>query len=322
MSLTVSRQSFEVTLWTFCGLSTIFLASRFAVRIWKKGRLRKSDYFLIIGLPSLFAGAALLQTTLDVLYAHWPASVWVHSPPVQQDGIIAAPRLTSAIELLWVAIYCVKASFFAQFKFHKPPYSYVSPSLTRYYWTAISICGLAFVFTLITPAVLCPNAAKCRYFSTHNTVALEIVLTVLDIVTDLLVLLIPIWLIRMANFTLTRAAINASFKSLSIFTVGIAAARLVFQYRADHNHINYLILTFWLSIEAAVAVIMASISSYRVVVLDYLTDYKARQDLNPTHRTCGQILRTWKVSCQNVVAKITAPLSRARLESPSELSLQ
>lgn len=147
----------QITLWTLCGLSTLFLASRMAMRKRKKGGLRMSDYFLLMSLPSLFAGAALLHSTLDELYTYWPMGVRTSSQPIDQSTAVTS-RLTSAIELLWVTIYCVKASFFAQFKFHRPPYAYVSPSLTRYYWAATSICGCAFVVTLVIPIVLCPNA--------------------------------------------------------------------------------------------------------------------------------------------------------------------
>lgn len=141
-------------MWTLCGVSTLFLASRFAVRMWKKGRLRKSDYCLIAALPFLFAGAGLLQSSLDQLYAHSPVTISKASGQLTSAG----PRLTLAIEMLWVAIYSVKASFFAQFKFHKPPYAYVSPRLTRYYWVAISLCVSTFLFTVIVSAVLCPSS--------------------------------------------------------------------------------------------------------------------------------------------------------------------
>ncbi|OAL53848.1 hypothetical protein IQ07DRAFT_482360, partial [Pyrenochaeta sp. DS3sAY3a] len=179
------------------------------------------------------------------------------------------------------SIYSVKASFFAQFKFYKPPYSYVSPHLTRYYWTAICMCGLAFAFTLIVVTVLCPNANGCRYFALHNTIVWETVLTVLDIVIDLQVISIPIWLITMANFDLTRAVINTSFKALSVFTVAIAACRLAFQYNADSHRVDYVSLTFWLVVEAVVAIIVASISSYRIVLLDYLSNDRIEQRPSP-----------------------------------------
>lgn len=146
-------------MWTLCGISTIFLASRFAVRIWKLGRLRRNDDFLVMALPCLLTGIVLLQSVLHELYAaHDNGDSTPKSPSNQHT--YGAYRFTAALELLWITIYCVKASFLAHFNFHKPPIAYVSPRLTRYHWAVISVCGLAFIFTLIVPAVLCPNESK------------------------------------------------------------------------------------------------------------------------------------------------------------------
>lgn len=127
--------------------------------MWKKGRLRKSDYFLILALPSLFAASALLQSCLDELYTQWPQDNYAAHQMFDHETY-AASRLAGAIELLWLAIYCVKASFFSQFKFYKPPYAYVSPRLTRYYWAAVGISVVAFIFTLTLTAILCSSASQ------------------------------------------------------------------------------------------------------------------------------------------------------------------
>ena len=74
----------------------------------------------------------------------------------------------------------------------------------------------------------------------------------------------------MANLTRSHAIINWSFKSLSIFATIVAATRLALQYNAHADRIQYVTLVFLLVVETAVAIIMASISSYRAVVLDQL----------------------------------------------------
>lgn len=127
--------------------------------MWKKGRLRKSDYFLIFALPCIFAGVALLQTSLDTLYAFESRLALGEEGRADPRGSTAA-RLASAIELLWIGIYSVKASFLAQFKFYKPPFAYVSVLLTRLYWVIVAVCGLGFLFTLTVPIVLCPSSCK------------------------------------------------------------------------------------------------------------------------------------------------------------------
>jgi hypothetical protein len=82
----------------------------------------------------------------------------------------------------------------------------------------------------------------------------------------------------MANFTLLRAALNAGFKSLSVFVIAVAVTRLAFlcDRRSQNNDQTATIL--WLMVEANVAIVAASVSSYRVVVLDYLCRRQVQQE--------------------------------------------
>ncbi|KAF2874263.1 hypothetical protein BDV95DRAFT_487300 [Massariosphaeria phaeospora] len=224
----------------------------------------------------LYVSLGLLRSNLNFLYVH-DAGIGVTGHTNFAGQTSGSSSITAAIELLWIAIYAVKFCFLAQFKFHKPPYAYVSLHLTRYYWSCIGICTAAFLFTVAQPIILCPNNGKCLYFQQSDTIAWEIAVTAVDILTDLLVISIPLLLIHMAHFTRSYTIINASFKSLSIFTIAIAATRLAIQINASHQRINYLPMTFWLSVEASLAIIMASISSYRVPILDCLQARTANQ---------------------------------------------
>ncbi|KAF2276895.1 uncharacterized protein EI97DRAFT_342676, partial [Westerdykella ornata] len=158
--------------------------------------------------------------------------------------------------------------FISQFKFHKPPYAYVSVALTRYYWVCVCICGAAFLFALSQPIAVCPTAERCQYYRTSSwAIALEVALTVIDIITDFLVMLIPVSLIFMANFSRLHSLINGVFKGLSIFSIIVAATRLAFILSRHSPRIDYVGLVFLLQVEGAVAISMASISSYRVIIL-------------------------------------------------------
>jgi hypothetical protein len=128
---------------------------------------------------------------------------------------------------------------------------------------------------------------------------------------------IPFSLIWMANFKLTHAAINAIFKSLSIFAIAIATTRLSVQYSSEKHSVDYTRVTFWLMVEATVAVIMASVSSYRIVVLHYLTSRSAQgmQLAEPARvdDRCDPSTRA-KSHHRHEVAKITnAPCSHGPL---------
>ena len=138
-----------------------------------KGKLMMNDYFIVVAFPALCISLGVLQSTIEALYRYQDSTS--HSTRVATvQGAGSAPRLTAAIELLWIAIYCVKFCFLVQFKFHKPPYAYVSKRLTRYYWTSVGICTMALLFTLIQPIILCPNAGNApRTSSCRNDAKLE-----------------------------------------------------------------------------------------------------------------------------------------------------
>ncbi|KAF2635402.1 hypothetical protein P280DRAFT_553788 [Massarina eburnea CBS 473.64] len=277
----ISPKEFQVTIWTLSAFAALFLASRFAVRISIKRKLMENDYFLVAALPCLFIACGLLPSILGLLSQNPDASPDPnHDFQSQFPG--ATPRLVATIELLWIVIFFVKFSFLFQFKFYKPPYAYVNVHLTRYYWMTIGVSCAAFLFTIVYPIVLCPNPGNCRYINQTNTASWEIAVAVLNIMTDLLVISIPTLLVRMANINRSHAIINCTFKSLSVFAIFVAVTRLVLQFNATGSGVNYFIFTFLLAIEAAVAIIIASISSYRVVLLNYLTGRRTKKGPNTT----------------------------------------
>jgi len=108
----------------------------------------------------------------------------------------------------------------------------------------------------------------------------------------LAVVSIPVVLIRMANFTLLRAALNAGFKSLSVFVIAVAVTRLAFlcDRRSQNDQIAIIL---WLMVEANVAIVAASVSSYRVVVLDYLCRRQVQQE-SVAREGAWELLNWWR----------------------------
>jgi hypothetical protein len=81
----------------------------------------------------------------------------------------------------------------------------------------------------------------------------------------------------MANMNYPYAMANGIFKSLSIFPIALAVARLALQYDTSTSRIQYVVVTFLLVVEIAVAIAMASISSYRFILLDHLDRRQTRE---------------------------------------------
>jgi hypothetical protein len=92
----------------------------------------------------------------------------------------------------------------------------------------------------------------------------------------------------MANHIRSYTIANLVFKSLSIFSIGVAATRLALQYDSTADRIRYVSVTFLLVVEATVALIMVSISGYRVVFLNLLAEWEREQATNSTRLTVRQ----------------------------------
>jgi hypothetical protein len=97
----------------------------------------------------------------------------------------------------------------------------------------------------------------------------------------------------MANFTLLRAALNAGFKSLSVFVVAVAVTRLAFLCDRKPQNNDHTATILWLMVEANVAIIAASVSSYRVVVLDYLCRRQVQQE-SVAREGAWELLNWWR----------------------------
>lgn len=95
-------------------------------------------------------------------------------------------------------------------------------------------------------------------------------------------------LVQMANHIRSFTIANLVFKSLSIFNIVVAATRLAIQYDSSVGRVRYASVTFTLIIEATTSLIMVSISSYRVVFLDFLAEWQRRKINQSTPLTVRQ----------------------------------
>lgn len=115
-----------------------------------------NDALVLFALPVIFVGAGLLQSNMEKLYPYQNLEAYVDAHEYEASASV----FLAALEMFWITIYCVKFSYLSSFKFHKPLYAFVSPSLTRYYWFATFVCALIFVFTLVGQVLTCPGLGK------------------------------------------------------------------------------------------------------------------------------------------------------------------
>ncbi|KAL8919447.1 MAG: hypothetical protein Q9172_004963 [Xanthocarpia lactea] len=131
------------------------------------------------------------------------------------------------------------------------------------------LLSLALFSVKLSTTVKCSTAtAAAKQNSTIRAAA------VLDIFTDILVISIPVALLWRVRISLRRKILLLFILSLSIFTMIVCIVRVAGSQLSDGS-VDSAWVTFWLHVEAAVAVVIVSITSYRsLFVKDKSTDRK------------------------------------------------
>ncbi|KAL1605191.1 hypothetical protein SLS60_004735 [Paraconiothyrium brasiliense] len=168
------------------------------------------------------------------------------------------------IVLSWTAVFAVKGSYFALFY---PMMSVMSKHVIWFYWAAAVFSAASwFVLAFGSNLILCKElgtaAVKC-YFSNskHGMLTLLAVTATLDGLTNLTIVVIPIFILRKSA---VRGAVRlgvGAFLMLSVFMLIcsiIRAAGVYYQGIIDCRWQSY-----WCHVEACIAVIMGSLTVYR-----------------------------------------------------------
>ena len=97
----------------------------------------------------------------------------------------------------------------------------------------------------------------------------------LDVVTDLMIVIIPIWVLWSVRIKLDQKFIIGIFLSLNLFMILVAIVRRTgLEY---HGTFDTVWLFTWHHIEACVAVIMISITAFRSIYVSSLQTSRARK---------------------------------------------
>ncbi|ETS87116.1 hypothetical protein PFICI_00944 [Pestalotiopsis fici W106-1] len=130
-------------------------------------------------------------------------------------------------------------------------------------------CVISWAFVVADPFIICPyfsvDAVQC-FTSTvdgRKTLGLTALVTVLDILSDIMVVSIPIIILRGSFLSRSTKFGLAVFLCLSIFMAICAIIRIAgFHYKGLEDDTWEF---FWQQVEGAVAVMMASITAFRTL---------------------------------------------------------
>ena len=140
----------------FFGIASSAVALKIGTRLYVRRRLFPDDCFLIIGLAFLCGAAALIWMVVRPLYALGSLAQDPHT--ILPSDVIAilhrGPYVLNLylafLTLTWSTLFAVKFSFLSLFRL-----LIRSKCLTRYYWIAVGLCIVSWMFCSFESLILC-----------------------------------------------------------------------------------------------------------------------------------------------------------------------
>jgi hypothetical protein len=268
----IKKLPFKVATNILLGIAILSVIGRVGLKIHHRRSFLADDYILFFGTACLIAGTAVLFYQLDTLYL---------GPAIQADPELVfyldahdlneliyneIKYLDTFFSLLWTATFSVKFSFLAFFW----KLVNAAENLRIFYRVTIVCTFIAWGFIICQPFIICPyfgwRSVKCyQQPNTRLYNALIITGTVLDIITDLMIVIIPILVLRRSPLKSRQKVAVGTFLSLSTVMIIVSITRSTKIHGPPNVPINVTWAIFWTHIEASVAIIMVSLTAFRTI---------------------------------------------------------
>ncbi|KAF2678560.1 hypothetical protein K458DRAFT_480822 [Lentithecium fluviatile CBS 122367] len=266
----------QLALGLLFGLATLTCAGRVLIRLLTLRRLTLDDFFLFFAFLNLIGGTVVLYSQIHILYLEWAAThgdilVTLLALQHMDDFFETSKWRVAYFFFLWTAIFSVKWCYLV---FFRPFLRAMGRGIAVYWWVTVVLSVVSWVLLVMGDSVIvCPRvgkaAIKCAPNLSATSPRVNIVLwlnAVLDAVTDIMIVIIPIWILRQSQMrTLTKIGLGI-FLCLSIFMLICSVIRAS-GIRGDAGANDYPWTTFWLHAEGCIAVIMGSITVYRSTLI-------------------------------------------------------
>ncbi|KAF2184595.1 hypothetical protein K469DRAFT_666410 [Zopfia rhizophila CBS 207.26] len=291
----ISGPVLKITTSVLLSLALVCLIGRLTLRFLSRRRLYLDDGFLCLAAGCLCGTTAILFQNCFTFFL----TSTIHQDPSLQNTTAYPPYLPSLSQfesrrnlytiLAWTTLIAVKFCFFAFFK----PLIRCRRKIKIWYWFSVAFTVVAWALALFDAYGFDAfYSTRTRVFSQdYYTVSgkVSITLCVVDIVSDLMIVSIPILLLRPSTLRTTTKIGVGTFLCLSLFMVICSLIRAV-GFVPDQGDVPSVSWRyFWLQIECCTAVIMGSVTVFRTV----LVGEKKRRVKEYVHRKWIARLREW-----------------------------
>ncbi|CAG8976570.1 hypothetical protein HYALB_00012567 [Hymenoscyphus albidus] len=271
----VSKQSFLASTIFFFIVAVISVTIHFSIR-YRYIRLRiqneftLDDGFLLLGLVFLIIAFSLLFTFIDAMYlseafVYGGPSFSERAPSNWMQTIFDFQKMrTVTMCCLWCSIICVKMSLLFFFK----KLIDKLPRMMLYWKITLAANVVVSVYVLLKYLLVCPyyynlKALQCnRGYLAERIFATTIAQIVADVLSDLMIVVIPLFIIwKIQASWMQKAALIFSL-CLTIIFVGVTIVRSI-GLMVENETIDAVWAAYWLFITAELGIIMASGISFR-----------------------------------------------------------
>ncbi|PWY88575.1 hypothetical protein BO94DRAFT_515324 [Aspergillus sclerotioniger CBS 115572] len=267
MHARVSKPVFLGLLWTFTWTAFLFILFRIAVRYGSFRRLYLDDFFVLLAWVMMLTSAIIWQIEGQVLYDVYgmDAGKQPYTPDVIHKFVNFLRFVGPLSIIFYSSLWCVKFSFLAFFsrlgskiKSHRIWWSVVL-FVTVALWM-VSVTDIDFRCSFGSPEFLftqCPNL-----YHIHFQYRVLWTNCAGDVLTDLLILSIPVFLLWNTRITFRKKVILLSVFSVTVIVMVVSIIRMAVNPSLD-TPFDISWSYVWSFVEMGTAIISSCMGSFR-----------------------------------------------------------
>jgi hypothetical protein len=291
----VSCETFLLVLWIGTAVCTVCFAARAYIRYVCFGRLLLEDWFMLGALLIQISTSIVWQMYLQDMYnmAHAVLGTFVPGPTFLEDMRVALIACGVMSITVYIGLWLIKASFLVLFYRlgHKIP-------LYLYAWwvgtALIMACGIASLglnqYQCMFGDINVIFATCLQPESLHEVYVKEVAAATLDIFSDLLIIIFPVWILWSTRVSVRQKLVLSAIFCLVGLTVAMTIVRGVFartiaedpKYALQQINIAWV---FWFLMEYLTSFLVACAISFRSLFVQSRTKQSAdseRRRVSPT----------------------------------------
>ncbi|KAI4108317.1 MAG: hypothetical protein LQ339_002218 [Xanthoria mediterranea] len=264
----ITEDGFKIGIGFMLAVAVSLALGRIFVRAKLNRKVYVDDGFFFLALVTLVAGTVMTYIDIPYIYLQQNVQAGTQAPPADfiQQLLKSVKIQDAAVVLLSATVFAVKLAFLAFFR----GLIRRLKKLEMWWWFVLVIVVIS---SLI---LICANFITCPYFDERILVkcvspsalkrqnATLRAVSILDILSDVFIISIPIALLWRVRIDLRRKLALGGMLCLSVFTI-ITVIVKISGGNTNNGQIDSSWVIFWLQMEAAVAVMVASIIAYRAL---------------------------------------------------------